>query len=171
MPLSISLNTLLLPELESEFAKTRHALELVPEMRGEFKSHERSRSLSSLAGHTVDLVSFIEMAFTRPELDFGFDHRKPLVMESKEQLLAAFDENAARTMNAFKAMTDERFLEDFRFLFNGRVVFSGSRYTAYRVNTLDHIIHHRAQLGVYLRLMDLPVPAIYGPSADELPRY
>ena len=92
-------------------------------------------------------------------------------MESPVQLLSAFDENASKTLNALSGMTDENFLEDFRFLFNGRVVFAGSRYTAYRINTLDHIIHHRAQLGVYLRLVDAPVPAIYGPSADEAPSY
>lgn len=151
--------------------KTRRTLESLPEGAGDFKSHEKSRSLASLAGHTADLVSFIEMTLTRPEFDFGTEHRTPLVMESKEQIVSAFDEFAARTLEALKGTSDEKFHEEFRFLFNGRVVFSGSRYTAYRVNTLDHIIHHRAQLGVYLRLLDLRVPAIYGPSADEAPSY
>ncbi len=146
-------------------------LERVPEASGAFKSHERSRSLASLAGHTADLVSFIEMALTRPEFDFGTDHRSPLMMQSSQQLLADFDAYAARTLAALEAASDAQFAEEFRFLFNSRVVFAGSRYTAYRVNTFNHLLHHRAQLGVYLRLLDLPVPAIYGPSADEAPRY
>jgi uncharacterized damage-inducible protein DinB len=167
----LSLNTLLLSELESELLKTRCVLERVPESEPAFKSHETSRSLASLAGHTADLVSFLEKVLTTPEFGFGTEHRTPLVMESKEQLLTVFDAFASKTIEALKAASDESFHEAFRFLFNGRVVFHGTRYTAYRVNTLDHMIHHRAQLGVYLRLLNQSVPAIYGPSADEFPAY
>jgi uncharacterized damage-inducible protein DinB len=168
---SAMLSALLLPELESELSRTRRTLQSVPEARGDFKSHEKSRSLASLAGHTADLVSFLPVLLNQPEFDFGSEHRTPLVMQSGEQLLAAFDESAAKAMEALKITSDESFQQDFRFLFNGRAVFSGSRYTAYRINVLDHIIHHRAQLGVYLRLLNLSVPAIYGPSADESPQY
>lgn len=146
-------------------------LERVPESELAFKSYEKSRSLASLAGHTARLVSFLEKVLTTLEFDFGFEHRAPLVMESSAQLLDAFDSYTGRTIAALKAASDESFVEEFRFLFNGRVVFNGSRYTAYRINTLDHMIHHRSQLGVYLRLLDQSVPATYGPSADEFPTY
>ena len=165
------LSGLLLPELESELAKVRQTLERVPEVEGEFKSHEKSRTLASLAGHTADLVGFLGRVLTLAEFDFGTEHRTPLKMETSEQLLGAFDESSAGALTAMKETSDSTFHGGFRFLFNGRVVFEGTRYTAYRENTLDHIIHHRAQIGVYLRLLGLPVPAVYGPSADELPRY
>ena len=165
--MTITIAELLLPELEGELAKTRKVLANVPEGNDEFKSHPKSRTLASLAGHTADLVGFLEIALTQTEFDFGTEHRMPLVMVSREQVLAAFDEKATRTMVALRAASNEALLGEFRFLFNGRQVFAGTRYTAYRVNCLDHIIHHRAQMGVYLRLLGERVPATYGPSADE----
>jgi uncharacterized damage-inducible protein DinB len=162
---------LLLPELETELAKVRQTLERVPEDQGAFKSQERSRTLASLAGHTADLVEFLERVLTGTEFDFGTEHRTPFSMVTSQGMLERFDESAAGAIEALKQTSDEAFGEEFRFLFNGRVVFAGFRYTAYRVNVLNHIIHHRAQVGVYLRLLGLPVPAVYGPSADESPKY
>jgi uncharacterized damage-inducible protein DinB len=163
----IPLNALLLPELESEIAKIRKLIERLPNDREAFKPHEKARSLASLAGHTVDLISFLHAALTLPEFDFGSEHRTPLVMQSREELLQILDDSATRTIASLRDIPQDRLLDDFRFLYNGRVVFSGTRYTAYRINCLDHIIHHRAQLAMHLRLLNLPVPAIFGPSADE----
>lgn len=165
------ISLLLLPELETELAKVRQTLERVPEEQGGFKSQERSRTLASLAGHTADLVGFLERVLTAQEFDFGTEHRTPFSMVTSRGMLERFDESAAEAIEALKRNSDEQFHEEFRFLFNGRVVFAGSRYTAYRVNVLNHILHHRAQIGVYLRLLGLPVPAVYGPSADESPKY
>ncbi len=161
------LSTRLLPELELELAKTRKLLEHLPEDHNDFRPHPRAGTLARIAGHVVDLVFFLEQTLTAPELDFGTDHRQPLILQRKPELLEALEHNANRTLDALRSTSDGTFDQDFRFLFNGRVVFSGSRYTAYRINCLDHLLHHRAQLGVYLRLLDQKVPAIFGPSADE----
>jgi len=88
-------------------------------------------------------------------------------MTTRDELLADFEPLAARLLEALKSTSDEAFDETFTFSRQGNIIRSGSRYEAYRSMFLDHMIHHRAQLGVYLRLLNLPVPATFGPSADE----
>jgi uncharacterized damage-inducible protein DinB len=90
-----------------------------------------------------------------------------LPFESAEQLVSALDENAAKTRNALQQTPDEAWSEPWQLLFGGKSLFEGSRFLAYREMFLNHLVHHRAQLGVYLRLSGQPVPSIYGPSADE----
>ena len=159
----------LLPELEQQLASTRKVLANVPDGHNEFKSAEKSMPLNRLAGHTAELTGFASLILTLPEINAGTpdDPRKILRMTTKDELLAEFDSLAARAMETLKATTDQAFDETFTLLRQGNIVRKSSRYDAYRTMYLDHMIHHRAQLGVYLRLLDVPVPATFGPSADE----
>lgn len=166
---SFHLRDLLLPELESELAKTRRMLEAVPDGQNEFKPHEKSMLLSRLVGHTAELAGFASAILSGSGIDMGTpsDPRKILRMETKQQILAEFNEAADKAVTALKATTDESFNETWKLSRKGATIFSGSRYTAYRNMVVNHMIHHRAQLGVYLRLLNLPVPATFGPTADE----
>lgn len=158
---------LLLPELDEEMKKTRTTLERVPADKKEFAPHAKSMPLGKLAPHVAQLASFGLTILTTPELDFGKNSTKPLPFESTAQLLQAFDQGAAQVRAALQATPDAAWKENWKLSFQGKTIFEGSRFLAYRQMFLNHIVHHRAQLGVYLRLNDKPVPATYGPSADD----
>ncbi len=163
------LASLLLPELESELAKTRKVLERVPDGHNDFKSAEKSMPLSRLAGHTAELAGFAAVFLTAPSLDMGTpeDPRKILRMETRDKLLTDFEEAAANALAALKGSSDERLLEIWTIKRKGQPMVTLSRYASYRNMALNHMIHHRAQLGVYLRLLGVPVPSTFGPTADE----
>jgi uncharacterized damage-inducible protein DinB len=159
----------LLPELEAELVKTRKVLTAVPDGHNDFKSAEKSMPLTRLAGHTAELPGFAHFYLTTPGLNMGSpeDPRKILRMSTRDELLADYDPLATRLIDTLKATPDELFDEPFTLSRQGTPVITTTRYNAYRNIFLDHMIHHRAQLGVYLRLLDVPVPATFGPSADE----
>jgi uncharacterized damage-inducible protein DinB len=113
------------------------------------------------------LAGFGLSILTTPELDFGKSSYKPLPFESAAQLVSALDEGAAKVRAALKSTPDEAWTQPWKLSFGGKPIFEGSRFLAYREMFLNHLVHHRAQLGVYLRLNGKPVPAIYGPSADD----
>ena len=158
----------LLPELEAELGKTRTMLRAIPDGHNEFKSHERSMLLSRLAGHVAELPGFAYFMLTRSGIDMGTpeDPRKILRMTTRDELLAEFEPLAARLIEALKATPDVAFDESYTLSRQGAVILATTRYGAYRNIFLDHMIHHRAQLGVYLRLLDVPVPPTFGPTAD-----
>ncbi len=164
------LSARLLPELEAELAKTRRVLEAVPDGHNDFKPHERSMPLHRLAGHTAEFAGFMAIILTAPGIDMGTpeDPRKILRMETRAALLAEFDELAARALATLKATSDEALDQTWTLSRKGQPVFIGTRYMAYRNNALNHMIHHRGQLSVYLRLLEQPVPGTFGPSADNL---
>ncbi len=170
MPETSQLSTRLLPELEHELAKTRRVLEAVPDGHNDYKPHEKSMLLNRLAGHTAEFAGFAALILTLPSIDMQTpsDPRKILRMETRAKLLADFDELAANALAAMKNTTDAAFEETFTLTKKGQPVFTGTRYTAYRNNVLNHMIHHRGQLTVYLRLLNQPVPGTFGPSADGL---
>ncbi len=169
MPQSKNLSTLLLPELEAELGKTRKMLEYVPDGFNDFKSAEKSMLLSRLAGHTAELAGFAGVILTTSEIDMGTpsDPRRILRMETQAKLLADYDELAAGTLEAMRNSSDEALAETWKASRKGVPAFSLPRYSAYRNMALNHMIHHRAQLGVYLRLLGKPVPSTFGPTADE----
>jgi uncharacterized damage-inducible protein DinB len=170
MPETHLLSARLLPELERELAKTRRVLEAVPDGHNDFKPHEKSMLLLRLAGHTAEFAGFAALILTLPGIDMQTesDPRKILRMETREKLLAEFDTLAAQAIAALKSTTDAAFDETFTLTRKGQPVFTGTRYTAYRNNVLNHMIHHRGQLTVYLRLLNQPVPGTFGPSADGI---
>jgi uncharacterized damage-inducible protein DinB len=165
-----TLRHLLLPELEAELKKTRRMLDALPEFAVDFKPHEKSRSLPKLAGHVAELPSFISIILTSPDLDMASasNPRKPITMETRAQLLAQFDENADQAVTALKETSDETFEQSWSLSRGEMKIFSGPRYEAYRAMGVNHMIHHRAQLGCYLRELNLPLPGTYGPSADGM---
>ena len=160
----------LLPELELELGKTRRVLEAVPDGHNDFKPHEKSMLLTRLAGHTAEFAGFAALILTRPVIDMQTpdDPRKILRMETKAKLLADYDELVPQAIAALKSTTDDAFDQTFILSRKGQPVFTGTRLAAYRNIALNHMIHHRGQLSVYLRLLNQPVPGSFGPSADGL---
>lgn len=161
-----SISELLLPEFDAEMKKTRTTLERVPN-QPDFAPHAKSMPLGKLAPHVAQLAGFGLAVLTTPELDFAKTKYTPLPFESAAQLVQVLDENAAKVHAALAEAPDEIWKQNWKLLFQGKPLFDGSRFLAYRQMFLNHVIHHRAQLGVYLRLTDQLVPGTYGPSADE----
>jgi uncharacterized damage-inducible protein DinB len=162
----MSINELLLPEFDEEIKKTRTTLERVPQ-NPDFAPHAKSMPLGKLAPHIAQLAGFAVSILTTPQLDFSSSNYTPLPFESAQQLVGALDKNAAQARQVLREATDDIWQQSWQLLFGGKLIFTGSRFLAYRELFLNHLVHHRAQLGVYLRLCGLPVPATYGPSADE----
>jgi len=158
---------LLLPEFDAEITKTRTTLERVPADKADFAPHPKSMPLGKLAPHLAQLACFGITVLTAPELDFAAGSYKPLPMESSAQLVKALDEGAAKVRSALASLPDDAWQQNWKLRIGDKIIFDGSRFLAYRQMFLNHIVHHRAQLGVYLRLTGKPVPSIYGPSADE----
>ena len=163
----MSVSELLLLELDDEAKKTRTTLERVPADKKEFAPHPRSMALGKLAPHVAQLPQFGVTILTTPDFDFARGSFKPLPFESAAQLVKAFDEGNAKVRAALAAAPESSWKENWKLTFQGKTVFEGSRFAAYRAMFLNHLVHHRAQLGVYLRLNEKPVPATYGPSADD----
>ena len=161
------INELLLLEFDEEVKKTRTVLERVPENKKDFAPHAKSMPLGRLAPHVAELAGFGLTILTTPELDFAKSSIRPLPFESAEQLVKAFDEGAAKARTALKNTPDEAWTQNWKLSFQGKPIFDGSRFLAYRQMFINHLVHHRAQLGVYLRLNGKPLPATYGPSADD----
>ncbi len=163
----MAISDLLLPEFDEEVVKTRITLQRVPADKPDFAPHPKSMPLKALAPHVAQLAEFGLTVLTTPGLDFGKGSFKPVPLESGAQLARVFDEGSAKARAALAALPDSAWSEDWKLSFQGQTVFQGRRFLAYRQMYLNHLVHHRAQLGVYLRLNDVPVPATYGPSADD----
>lgn len=160
----------LLAQFDHEMVGTRKTLERVPEGKPDWAPHPKSMKMGRLAGHLAELPGWTVETISRDSLDVappGGSPFQPLVMTSRKQLLEAFDKNAAAARAALSGASDEKLLGSWTLLAGGREIFSLPRVAVLRSFVLSHIIHHRAQLGVYLRMNDVPVPSIYGPSADE----
>ncbi len=161
------INELLLSEFDEEMKKTRTMLERVPAGKGDFTPHPKSTPLGRLAPHVAQLGGFGLTVLTEPGLDFAQRTYTPLQFESAAQLVRVFDEGTARVRQALLGVPDAAWTHAWQLSSQGNVIFRGTRFLAYREMFINHLVHHRAQLGVYLRLNDEPVPATYGPSADE----
>lgn len=161
------INELLLSEFDEEAKKTRATLERVPAGKGNFTPHPKSMPLARLAPHVAELAGFGLSILTQPSLDFAEGNYSPLPFSSAAQLVQAFDAGAAKVRTALESTPDEAWTDRWRLSLREKTIFEGTRFLAYRQMFLNHIVHHRAQLGVYLRLTGELVPATYGPSADE----
>ena len=166
MPIAQSL----LPEFDAEMATTRRLLDRVPEDRGGFRPHEKSTSLGTLAVHIAQLPSFVVATMQGPETDMS-PPGKPAFrvpdFEGRERLLALFDQNVAAARAALAAASDEDADASWTLKAGGHTILTLPRAVAWRTLAINHLIHHRGQLSVYLRLNDVPLPSIYGPTADE----
>ena len=156
-----------LPEFDQEMSNTRKTLERIPEDKLSWKPHDKSMTLGRLAGHIVELVGWANTSITTDSLNVTMDKYQPVVATSRQQILELFDKSVKESRAAIAGATDEHMMQPWTLAFNGQTVFTMPRAAVLRMSCFNHIIHHRAQLGVYLRLNNVPVPALYGPSADE----
>lgn len=157
-------------ELEHEAAKTRKMLEAIPEGADwGWKPHAKSMSLGQLAGHVSDMTGEWGIStLTKDKVEFAADHKwEQYVPASREELLAKFDKEVATTRAALAAVSAEKWDQNWQFVFGGHAWLDQPRYQIWREAVMNHLVHHRAQLGVYLRLLDAKIPGCYGPSADE----
>ncbi|MGI4872836.1 MAG: DinB family protein [Janthinobacterium lividum] len=164
-----SLQQNFLAELQQELASTRKVLERVPYEQATYQPHPKSMTLWQLATHVVNLLAFKALFVTHDSRDF-LDPNAPKpgpTPTSQAELLARFDEYSATLRQELEASSDEKLTQPFKLHRGEHVIFDQPKATAIRIMGLNHSIHHRGQLTVYLRLLDIPVPGMYGPSADE----
>ena len=158
---------LLLEDYDMEMGMTRRTLERIPEDIPGYKPHEKSMALGRLAVHVATLPRFGAIILTTPSMDLATAKWPDMTFVSREKLLTDFDALAAEARAALAAASDQDLAAHWKFSFGDRVISDNPRSLTYRHMFFNHLIHHRAQLGVYLRLNNLPVPGVYGPSADE----
>jgi uncharacterized damage-inducible protein DinB len=165
----MSASAALLAELERETRTTRRHLERIPADRFDWRPHPKSSSAGALASHLVSCLRFVEPIVAQDALDFDPATHRPFQAGDPAALIAGFDETAARAAAALRGLGDSALDAPWQFRIRGVVRFEKPRGEALRDMTLSHLVHHRGQLSVYLRLLDVPVPATYGPTADEAP--
>lgn len=154
-----------LQELLHEAAVTRKHLEVVPFEKSTFKPHEKSEALGRLAIHLAEIVTWWSSCIHDDKLDFiDFE---PVVIENTKDLLSYFDKNLAEAKKALGSVSDQEFDSEWSMVYGEDILFTLPKSQVARLFCMNHFIHHRAQLGIYLRLLNIPVPASYGPSADD----
>jgi uncharacterized damage-inducible protein DinB len=164
---SNNIATALVAELEQEAGVTRTCLERVPADKFDWKPHEKSMTLGRLASHIAEMFAWTPSTMEHSELDFSKMDYKPFEPKTTEELIEFLDKNVAEAVTALKNSSDERFTESWTMKNGETVYFTMPKIAVIRSFVFSHIIHHRGQLSVYLRLNDISVPSIYGPSADE----
>ena len=160
-------NEAFIAELKRESASTKRMLERVPEGKFDWKPHEKSMTLGRLASHVAELPGFLNSILTIDEFDFTKGHYKPSLAKTREELINLFQEKLDEVIHTLENTGDEKMNANFTLRSGDHVIASVPRMIAVRSMALNHIIHHRGQIAVYLRLLDIPVPGMYGPSADE----
>jgi len=160
----------MLPEFDQEMKNTRTTLERVPDDKWGWKPHEKSGTVGWLTGHIATLPGWMTMTIQTTELDYapvdGPQYTPPKI-ENRKEALAEFDKSAGEARAALAGASDADMMVGWTLLAGGKEIFTMPRIACIRGFVLNHLIHHRAQLGVYFRLMDVAVPGLYGPSADE----
>ena len=167
--MSLNLNLLLLAEVDREAASTRRVLERIPDEHFGWKPHEKSMTLGRLATHVAELPLWINRILDTDDFDFGAQPYQPVIADNREGLLSFFEDKLQAGRMALGLATDEQLAQTWVFRRGEYVIGKDVRYQMLRQWMLNHQVHHRGQLTVYLRLLDIPVPGLYGPSADERP--
>jgi uncharacterized damage-inducible protein DinB len=162
MPISQAL----LPEFDQEMANTRKLLERVPDGKADYKPHEKSMSLGRLAGHVAELPGWAKNTLETQLLELQ-PGMQPYIATSRQELLDKFDKNVAGARPLIERASDEDWMKTWTLKFAGKEIMTMPRAAVMRSVVMNHLIHHRAQLGVYLRLNNVEIPGMYGPSADE----
>lgn len=162
----MSISAALLPEFDHEMTTTRTVIERVPEDKYGWKPHEKSMTAGRLASHIAEMPAWAVMGITKDDLDLAGDY-KPFESGSKADLLALFDKNAADARAAIAGCSDETFMKNWSLKKGGATLMTMPKIAVVRSFVMNHVIHHRGQLSVYLRELNVSVPSIYGPSADE----
>jgi uncharacterized damage-inducible protein DinB len=162
----MSFSEILLSEYDHEMASTRKILAAMPEENFGWKPHEKSMTLGRLASHVAEMPSWAEGTLTTEKLVIGPDF-KPFNAATKPEILEFFDKSVAAGRAALAAASDEDLSKNWELEFGGHVIISMPRTAVLRTMVMNHMIHHRGQLSVYLRLNEAPCPGMYGPSADD----
>lgn len=163
----IDLKELAFADLASELAATRRVLERVPDERLSWKPHEKSTSLGELAAHVVDIVGWQVAVLREDGIDFATAPPPSVTPESGRVLLDGFEERAAALRSAVEAMDEPSLSRDWTLRVGERILFTRPKLVVFRSFGQCHLAHHRGQLTVYLRLLEIPLPPVYGPTADE----
>ena len=168
--MSTNISQALLPEFDHEIANTRKTLERVPEANPDFRPHPKSMPLARLAGHLAEIPVWAAMTLSQDEIDVSpatGPQVEPQVMKSRRDLLAKFDQDVKNARSALASTTDDVMMKPWSLKRAGETIFTMPRVAVMRSFVMNHMVHHRAQLGVYLRMNGVAVPSLYGPSADE----
>jgi uncharacterized damage-inducible protein DinB len=166
----MAISQMMLPEFDMEYAGTRKAIERIPEDKLGWKPHEKSMSMGDLASHLAEAPGWMGITLKEDSFDVappGKEPYKPMKFNSGAEILAAFDKNVAAAREALASVSDADMMKPWSMLKGGQVMFTMPKIAVVRSFLMNHNIHHRAQLGVYLRLNNIAVPGHYGPSADE----
>jgi uncharacterized damage-inducible protein DinB len=163
----MSIAQMLLPEFDQEMANTRKMLERVPDGKFDYKPHEKSMTLGRLAAHVAEVPSYATGTLRMERMDFT-GQEKPFSPVTRQELLDAFDMHVVEARGLLAMASDEELAKIWTLTYKGQQIFSMPRATVLRSMVMSHLIHHRAQLGVYLRLNNIEIPGMYGPSADEM---
>lgn len=156
-----------LAEFEYEAATTRRLLERIPDDKLTWKPHEKSMTLHQLTNHLAQMPSWIEVLAGQDEFDVGNPGPANPPGVTREEILAVFDRTVATFKRVAPGISDEAMSAHWKLRNGEKVLMDVPRAAAIRTFILNHVVHHRGQLSVYLRLLDLPIPSIYGPSADD----
>ena len=163
----MSIAQMLLPEFDQEMANTRKMLERVPDGKFDYKPHEKSMTLGRLAAHTCEIPSYTSATLRFEKMDFTGEE-KQFTPTTRKEILEAFDKHVAESREILSKATDEELMKTWTLTYKGNQIFSMPRAAVLRTMVMNHLIHHRSQLGVYLRLNNVAIPGMYGPSADEM---
>jgi uncharacterized damage-inducible protein DinB len=163
----MSIGEMMIPEFDQEVQNTRKTLALLPDGQFDYKPHAKSMALGRLAGHVAEMTGWISHVLKTDELHMTAKD-VPCIAKSRAELLEQFDKMAAESREALSKATDEQMAAIWTLTWEGKQIFAIPRVACIRGMCLNHTIHHRAQLGVYYRLLGIAVPGVYGPSADEM---
>jgi uncharacterized damage-inducible protein DinB len=161
------INEAFLAELETEARPTRKMLELVPIDKSDWAPHKKSMPLGRLATHVAEIFGWASTTLDTKELDFSKMEYKPKIAASNADLISIFEENLFKAEKSIKNASDDVFKEDWTLRDGEKIYMTAPKAVVLRSFAFSHLIHHRGQLSVYLRLLDIPLPGVYGPTADQ----
>ena len=163
----MTIGNALAAELKHEAGTTRKIIERLPENKFDWKPHEKSMTLQRLASHIIEMVAWTGTTCTQDGLDFSKMDYTPATLDTTKAMLESFDKNVADALTVLTNVDDAELYKSWCMRNGDKIYFEMPRVAVMRSFVMNHIVHHRGQLAVYIRLLDIPVPEIYGPSADE----
>ena len=158
---------IILPEFDEEVANTRKMLQQINDSVFDYKPHEKSMPLGRLASHVGEMVAWTNFTMASEVLNFDENKYEPYVAANAAQLLADFDSKASEARASLESASDEALETHWKMIWGGQTIMDLPRYRVIQSMVLNHLVHHRAQLGVYLRMNNIAIPGAYGPSADD----
>lgn len=162
------INQTFISELQEESKSTKRMLECIPNEKLLWKPHDKSMTLSRLASHIAELIGWIPSILNYDELDLGKINFKAPEIKNNSDILKIFTDNLDKALQSLNRATDEDFMKNWTLRKNETIYFTLPKIVCIRTFCLNHIYHHRGQLTVYFRLLNIPVPSSYGPTADEI---